>query len=413
VAALAVWTILLAPVAASATAPSLDGQLARALAARALAPGVSAGLVLDLSNGTTLFARNADLSLVPASNEKLGVSYTALTELGADYRFRTEVLGEGHRSGNVWYGNLVVKGFGDPSLTSRRLGLLAAQLWRDGIRRVTGHVVGDSSWFDAQWSVTGWRSSFVGIESPPLSALVVDRARRNGRLVANPALAAAAQLDRALWALGIEARGAVARPAHAHAVVLETSYSRQLWRLLQAMDGDSDNFTAELVLKEIGAETLGLGTTAAGATVVARDLAAAGVPLAGVRIVDGSGLSRDDRVTARELASLLALIWKQPGMREIVWRSLARPGLDGTLRHRLLLPPARKLVRGKTGTTDLASALSGYVGTSFAFVVLQNGDPVNLVAAHAAQDRFVRALAARAEATSSSVGGDGLIAARP
>jgi len=374
---------------------------------------VSAGLVLDLSNGATLFARNADVSLAPASNEKLCVAYAALAELGPAYRFRTEMLGEGHRRGPVWYGNLVLKGFGDPSLSSHRVDLLAAELWGDGIRRVTGHVIGDDSWFDGRHGVAGWRRSFFGIESPPLSALVVDRARRKGRLVANPALAAAAQLDRALWALGIQARGAVARQAHPHTVVLATSYSRQLWRLLQVMDGDSDNFTAELVLKEIGAETLGSGTTAAGARVVARDLAAAGVPLAGVRIVDGSGLSRDDRVTARELASLLALMWKQPAMREIVWRSLARPGLDGTLRHRLLLPPARKLVRGKTGTTDLASALSGFVGTRFAFVVLQNGDPVNLVAAHAAQDRFVRALAARAEATSSSVGGDGLIAARP
>lgn len=397
-AVLAACICLLPPVAARATAPSLDGQLARALAAPTLVPGVSAGLVLDLSNGATLFARDADVSLAPASNEKLSVAYTALVELGPAYRFRTEVLGEGHRRGRVWYGNLVLKGFGDPSLTSHRLDLLAAELWRDGIRRVTGHVVGDDSWFDGRRGVAGWRRSFYGIESPPLSALVVDRAQRNDHLVANAALAAAAQVDRALSARGIEARGAVARRAHPQAVVLATSYSRQLWRLLQVMDRDSDNFTAELVLKEIGVEALGSGTSAAGATVVARDLAAAGVPLAGVRIVDGSGLSRDDRVTARELASLLGLIWKQPAMREVIWRSLATPGTDGTLKHRLLLPPARRLVHAKTGTTDIASALSGYVGTRFAFVVLQNGDPVNWVAAHAAQDRFVRALAARAAA---------------
>ena len=174
-AGVAACIVLLSPVAARASAPSLDGQLARALAARALVPGVSAGLVVDLATGTTLFARQADTSLEPASNEKLCVTYTALLELGPDYRFRTAVLGEGHRAGDVWDGNLVLKGFGDPSLTSKELAHLAGILWREGIRQVTGHIVGDASWFDSVTGVAGWEPSFYGIESPPLLALVVDR----------------------------------------------------------------------------------------------------------------------------------------------------------------------------------------------------------------------------------------------
>ena len=79
------------------------------------------------------------------------------------------------------------------------------------------------------------------------------------------------------------------------------------------MDRDSDNFTAELLLKELGAEVGAGGTTAAGAAVVRRDLAAAGVPLAGVRIVDGSGLSLDDRLTARALSVLLVDLVGRPG----------------------------------------------------------------------------------------------------
>src|SRR5207244_600404 len=164
VAVLAACICLVAPFAARASAPSLDGQLRLALATRTLVPGVSAGLVLDLSNGATLFARNADVSLAPASNEKLCVAYAALAELGPAYRFRTEMLGEGHRRGPVWYGNLVLKGFGDPSLSSHRVDLLAAELWGDGIRRVTGHVIGDDSWFDGRHGVAGWRRSFFGIE---------------------------------------------------------------------------------------------------------------------------------------------------------------------------------------------------------------------------------------------------------
>ena len=120
-----------------------------------------------------------------------------------------------------------------------RLDLLAGELRRGGIRRVTGHVVGVDTWFDAKRGVAGWRRSFFGNESPPLSALVVDRAQRNDHPVASAALAAAAQFAHALWAHGIQTRGAVARAAHPHAATLATMRSRQLWRLLQFMDRDS------------------------------------------------------------------------------------------------------------------------------------------------------------------------------
>jgi D-alanyl-D-alanine carboxypeptidase/D-alanyl-D-alanine-endopeptidase (penicillin-binding protein 4) len=148
-----------------------------------------------------------------------------------------------------------------------------------------------------------------------------------------------------------------------------------------------------MVLKEIGAEAAGKGSSAAGAAVVLRDLRAAGIPLAGARVVDGSGLSRLDRVTASELSSLLLLFWRTPAYRTLVHDSLAIAGETGTLRHRLLGTTTRGLVRGKTGTTNIASALSGYVGERYAFVLLQNGDPVDWTAAHTVQDRFVIALA--------------------
>jgi D-alanyl-D-alanine carboxypeptidase/D-alanyl-D-alanine-endopeptidase (penicillin-binding protein 4) len=138
---------------------------------------------------------------------------------------------------------------------------------------------------------------------------------------------------------------------------------------------------------------LGQGSSAAGARVVRRDLEAAGVPLGGVRIVDGSGLSRANRVTARELGTLLAVIWKDPKLRPLVRDSLAVAGMTGTLAHRLGYPSTLGRVRAKTGTTNIASALSGYVGNRYAFVVVQNGSPVATWPAREAQDRFVRALA--------------------
>jgi D-alanyl-D-alanine carboxypeptidase/D-alanyl-D-alanine-endopeptidase (penicillin-binding protein 4) len=350
-------------------------------------------MAIDLATGETLFARNANRALEPASNEKLAVTYGALVELGPAYRFQTQVLGEGKQVGSVWQGRLVLKGYGDPTLQTDDLQRLARQVYARGIRRVTGAVAGDGSWFDNRWTAPGWRAEFYGIESGPLSALVVNRGFRKHRLVRDPRLAAAALFDQLLRKQGVEARGAILEKARPSAVTLGTVHSHRLSRLLHAMDADSDNFTAEMVLKAIGAESLGKGTTAAGASVVRRDLAAGGVPLTGVRIVDGSGLSRLDRVTARELAALLLVFWRSPELHDVVQGSLAVAGRTGTLKHRLLGHRTRGIVRGKTGTTDVASALSGYVGSRYAFVLVQNGHPVNWAAAHKLQDRFVDALA--------------------
>ena len=81
-------------------------------------------------------------------------------------------------------------------------------------------------------------------------------------------------------------------------------------------------------------------------------------------------------------------------MRPLVRDSLAIPGQKGTLEHRLLDTPGHTLVRAKTGTTDIASALSGYVGTKYAFVAIENGKPVDFLAARSAEDGVAKALLA-------------------
>jgi serine-type D-Ala-D-Ala carboxypeptidase/endopeptidase (penicillin-binding protein 4) len=163
--------------------------------------------------------------------------------------------------------------------------------------------------------------------------------------------------------------------------------------VLREMGVDSDNFVAELVLKEIGAEAGGSGSTAAGVAVVLRDLADAGVPLTGVRMLDGSGLSVDDRLTARALTTLLVAAWDNPDLRPVFFRSLPVAGVSGTLEDRMQRAPARGAVRAKTGTTNRASALSGYVRDRYVFAVIQNGFPVAAWPARKAQDRFATALA--------------------
>src|SRR5258706_7584078 len=126
--------------------------LAPAAASAASAPSESAAMAIDLTTGQIFMSHNADVALEPASNEKLMITYGALTELGPDFRFRTVVLGEGRQVGRVWQGRLVLKGFGDPTLQTDDLRRLAKKLYARGIRTVTGHVAGDASWFDRRWT---------------------------------------------------------------------------------------------------------------------------------------------------------------------------------------------------------------------------------------------------------------------
>jgi D-alanyl-D-alanine carboxypeptidase/D-alanyl-D-alanine-endopeptidase (penicillin-binding protein 4) len=392
--AAALVVVVLAVAAASAGAATLPARLGRALAVPHVSPAASSAVAVDLLTGRTLFAQNADLSLAPASNEKLAVTYAALEELGPRYRFRTAVIGSGEQQGAVWHGNLVLKGYGDPTLTSLRLGRLAVQLERLGIRRVAGRVLGDESWFDGYRTAPGWKPEFYVNESAPLSALVVDRDWYDHHFAASPALAAAGRFRQVLRAHGIAVTGPVGTGvASAEGQPLAETLSQPLATILRFMDRESDNFTAEELLKEIGAEVEGYGSTTAGVHVVTRDLEAAGVPLAGVQLVDGSGLSENDRLTARALGALLLAIWRDPAMRPVVWAALPVAGVNGTLEDRMRRRPARGVVRAKTGTTDLASALSGYVGARYAFAVLENGRPVSWVAARKAQDRFATVLA--------------------
>jgi D-alanyl-D-alanine carboxypeptidase/D-alanyl-D-alanine-endopeptidase (penicillin-binding protein 4) len=384
--------LLLAPAGGASLVP-LPTRLANALAVPGNSSAASGAVAVDLATGRVLFERHPDLPLAPASNEKLTVAFAALRELGDTYRFRTEIFGRGYQDGSVWHGDVFLKGFGDPTLTSLQLERLATQIAELGITRIDGRVYGDESWFDAQRTALGWKASYFINECPPLSALIVDRGWYDRHTARQPALAAAGKLKLLLRKHGVASGVVGLGRAPADAYALAQVESDPLPAVIAEMDRESDNFTAEMLLKEIGAEAGDAGTTIAGAAVVQRDLAAAGVPLAGVRIVDGSGLSIDDRLTARTLSALLVVVWNDLDLRNPFWASLPVAGINGTLDKRLRKPPARGAVRAKTGTTDRASALSGYVGDRYVFAVLQNGSPVSAWSARKAQDRFATALA--------------------
>jgi serine-type D-Ala-D-Ala carboxypeptidase/endopeptidase (penicillin-binding protein 4) len=392
VVAAALLSGLLTPAAAQA---SLQSSLERALRVPHVSLAATGAVALDLSTGATVYSRNGTLPLIPASNEKLAVTYAALTALGPGFRIETDVLGDGHALGSTWQGDLVLKGYGDPTLSSADLTALARQVRADGITRVAGRILGDESWFDTRRTALGWKAAFYITESPPLSALVVDRGRVGRATSHDPALAAAQLFRAALVRAGVRiAGGAVHGVARADAVPLASVDSPDLVSIVHWMDTVSDNFTAEMLVKELGAVQSSRGTTAAGVGFVTGLLAQAGVPLDGVRLVDGSGLSLLDRLTPNALVSLLAVMWNDVEVRLELLASLPIAGHTGTLHARMRRGPATGVVRAKTGTTSNASALSGFVADRYVFSVLQNGFPVSFTWARTAQDRFASVLAA-------------------
>ena len=106
------------------------------------------------------------------------------------------------RAGRFWRGDVVLRGQGDPTLSSADLDALAATVRARGITRITGWIRADESAFDTRRGGPGWKRGWVGIESPPLSALAVDRASgwpsKSPPLLAATAFRAGAARERCL-----------------------------------------------------------------------------------------------------------------------------------------------------------------------------------------------------------------------
>ncbi len=432
----------------------------RMLADPALPPR-SALVIMDGRDGRLLYARNPDVALVPGSTMKILTGLAALATLGPTYRFVTQVVTDGRQVGTMLEGNLWLVGGGDPELTTADLRRAIASLRARGIRLIHGDVGVDATRYgpavaNPTWDPDdlqyGWAApaSGLSLNGGSLEVTIVPRAdeparvavdppgqRVEGRVMTvapdaantltidssqggkayvvrggiplgapqtywrtlwHPTRAAAAALGVLLRHAGIAVQGRVvaSRAPHLDAV-LWRHQSRPLDALLKHMFCVSDNHYAEQLLREIGYRTSGSGTWSASLAAERSVLAGAGVPLVGVRIADGSGLSPDNRLTARALGDALVRLLDMP-LPEPPYRLLPRAGLEGTVAVRSLAPTALGRVFAKDGYVDGASTLGGYVLTAhhgpviFAFLV--NNWQFGLDRVWAAEDRALDELAA-------------------
>ena len=369
----------------------------------------SGAYVTNLTTGEQAFAWRAGTPRVLASNTKLFVAATALARFGTEGTLGTEVLGRGELDEDgVWRGDLYLRGGGDPTFGSRRFTTrsygsgatvedLAALLDEAGVERVMGRIYGDESRHDALRG--GPYSGFgVSIWVGPLSALSFNRglASESGSgYQTSPPAFAALRLDAALEARGIRVRLAPrAGTTPAGAPVIASVDSPPMQTLVRLMNKPSDNFMAEVLLKDIAMQANGRGTTAAGARLVAGHARRLG---ARARIADGSGLSRGNRASPFRVVQLLTAMNQEEDQFDPWYASLAIAGRDGTLKKRMRSGAARGRCRAKTGTLSNVSTLSGYCtarsGQMYAFSILMNN--VYTSGAKVLQDRMAQAIAAQ------------------
>jgi D-alanyl-D-alanine carboxypeptidase/D-alanyl-D-alanine-endopeptidase (penicillin-binding protein 4) len=346
---------------------------------------------------------------------KLVTSAGSLLQLGPAFRFETELVAgpETSRRGKALVGPIYIRGAGDPVLATRSYGAaylsgrytelarLARPLRRSGIRLVRGAVVADERIFDSRRLGPGWPSHYRYYSSP-LSGLATNQGYAgNGRSahVARPPVAAAQRVKAALRGFGVAQVGALkAGAAPPGGRVVASAESPRLPVILRAMNLASDNFIAETLVKGVGAYAIGRGTTRAGTGRTRALLAQRGIVGAGDRLADGSGLSRDNRLSAGTLVRLVAVADANHEWGAALLGSLARGG-EGTLVRRFTSGPATKRVRAKTGYLNGVSSLAGRVisrrGQRYAFAMVMNTWDIG--GARATQDRVVNLLASGAE----------------
>jgi serine-type D-Ala-D-Ala carboxypeptidase/endopeptidase (penicillin-binding protein 4) len=393
-------------------AATLDARIEHLIARSKFAGNATGLAVYDRTTGRFLALHNGRDQLRPASNVKLATSAALLSRVGPSARLHTRIMASGPLAAGTVTGGLYLVGGGDPSLSTKPFarvvrgggGTLVSEIAKAvasrGISRVTGRLYGDEGAFDSRRTGPLWKPSYWQ-DCPPISALSVNEDLFHaGRPQAssNPPLFAAQILKKSLRNRGVVFRRAPRVRVHpGTAWVVARIASPRISRLVRQMDLPSDNYYAEVLTKALAVHAGLRGTTANGTLTTKRALRKLGVKMRGASLMDGSGLSLGDHLSARQILAILRRSARRPwGF--YLHEALPVAGVSGTLRDRMRSGPAHGNAHAKTGTLSTASALSGYVRSAndhrLVFSILQNRRPrLDVLAAHRLQDAIVQLLA--------------------
>lgn len=281
---------------------ALPAQGLKPLVKKLEAKGVklSAGL-WELESGRLLEAHNPDLALIPASTTKVVSTYALLKTWKPAYQLETEVWGD--VQGGVAKGDLILKGGGDPFLTSERIWMLAQDLKARGLTRVKGRIRLDQSAFDGQRFHPAWEGTTSDV-LPPILPLAVNFSRdERGKILKEPERQALETITRIFQETGIAVEEG---PANGGALQKVAGFgSLPLRELVTDINKFSNNLMVEMLVKRFGEGGWPKG--------VARiqDFYQQVLQLGPdkIAIADGSGLSKENRLSARTLAIILRAAW--------------------------------------------------------------------------------------------------------
>jgi len=387
-----------APVPTASGVAAKIGRLAREVRGAAV-------LVVDPVSGEPLFARRADVPLVPASTTKLTTAVAALTVLGPETRIPTVAYTDGR--------TLYLVGGGDPTLVrakggdplgggSASLGALAGAVAAE----VTGPIdlVYDTSAFKGPTLGPGWPASFpaAGVAAP-VTALVVDGGRTrpgaNSRVV-DPAKQAATVFSDLLAKEGVRITAVSKGRLVDGATEVARVESPPIADIVERTLTESENNYAEALAHLVGGASLGKPSFSGGAAATLQALQELGVDTANVTLADGSGLSRRDRIPAGVLAGILTeVVQGDDADLAPIAPGLPVAGLTGTLADRFATAatrPGRGFVHAKTGTLTGVVSLAGTVldadGGLLVFAMISNDVP-SLAQARETMDEIASQLA--------------------
>ncbi len=349
--------------------------------------------VLHADFDKVMYELDPGMAMIPASITKIVTGATAYSKLGANYVIPTIAYTDDNDiKDGIINGNLYIKGFGDPDLNSGDIQTLADEITKKGIKEITGNIVADESYFDNNYK--GLSGIYKGDTGPSywpyVTALSLDKSAG--------ALSAGKLLSSDLVTLGVNVQGTVIQGVTPTGAKEVAQISHGIYDVLAYMLKESDNHSAITMFKLLGAKFKNTPASLEdGQEVINSFLTELGVERYSYEILEGSGLTRYNKVTAEMFIKILKFMYDDRFTFDYFMNSLSIAGKDGTLKKRMIGTEAEGNVYAKTGTINSVSSLSGYVidkdNEILIFYIVMNGFGSNATDMRAAQDDIAISLA--------------------
>lgn len=318
--------------------------------------------ISNLQNGKVLASHNTSVSLMGASTMKLVTIASLLHKRDINYRFPTRVETAGRIVNGVLEGNLHIISSGDPTIASDKppkspdlVAEIVRSLKRRGISAIAGEVIIDQSIFPGPAQPASWSAGDCAQDyGAGAFGFNYRRNRRGSSSVSNPSAVFLSELEKAFGVAGI--RMEKRKYTGGGRRVILNHFSAPLDEIMRSCMMRSDNLYAECMLRDIAVASGKSGSTTNGASEVMAFWQRNKAPMQGVKIYDGSGLSRSDRLTAQFLAHILRLSCHDPYFPSF----FPLAGTEGTLARFLSGTRLENYVAMKTGSLHDVQAYAGY-----------------------------------------------------